>query len=183
VEQIGAWLKPIIAMIILAGFFEMILPDNQLRSVTKMILGLVIVMFLLQPLTKVLNLPAALIRSVPGAIETETVSTDTDQLIREGIKMRNAWLQDYEARAQQDLEQKLCRVLGLFEDFELQKVTCTYEGSGLQRVRVVVKPTRSSLLRSQVVEGLNRKIVGAVQLLTQLNQNQIEVRWGEKNEQ
>lgn len=182
-EQIGIWLKPIVAMIILAGFFEMILPDNQLRSVTRMILGLVIIMFLLQPLAKVLNFPATIIHSLSGAVGTEAVPVDTDQVVREGIKMRNSWLQDYQLKAQEDLELKIRRVLGLFEEVELEKVSCAYEGSELKKVRVVVALKESTLLRSQAVAGLNRKIVEAVRLLTQLNYNQIEVRWGEPNEQ
>ena len=182
-EQIGHWLKPIVAMIILAGFFEMILPDNQLRSVTKMILGLVIIMFLLQPLAKVLNLPATIVHSLSGAVGTRAVPANTDQVIREGIKMRNAWLQDYQTQARQDLEVKIRRVIGLLEEVRLKKVSCVYEGSGLKKVQVVVALKESALLRSQVVAGLNRKIVEAVRLLTQLNHNQIEVRWGEPNEQ
>ncbi|HBE80421.1 MAG TPA: stage III sporulation protein AF, partial [Firmicutes bacterium] len=56
-SQVTEWLRQLVAAIILAGLLEMLLPNNELKNVTKMVMGLLIMMILIQPLIKVFVLP------------------------------------------------------------------------------------------------------------------------------
>lgn len=181
-EQLGAWIKPIIAMIILAGFLELILPDNQLEKVTKLILGLVILMFLLQPLTRLLNLPSALAGSLLGTAGQNRAGPATGQVIREGLKMRDFWLREYRTERQNYLQSKLEQIITIFTGVKLQNVSCDFEGIRLKRVMVTVASLNKMVTRPGTLQKQTQQIIRSVQFVTGLNQDQIDVRWGEDNE-
>lgn len=179
-ETVGEWLKPIIGMIILAGFFEVILPDNQLKGVTKMILGLVIMLFLMRPLTRILNVPALIAGSMPRLSGEQMTVSDTGRIIREGERLRGGWYKENRAQAEQELRDNLEQVVGLFDGVELQKVDCQFKASGLERVKVRVKAAPRLRVGSKTQESVTRKLNRAVQLFTRLNQDQIEICWGDQ---
>jgi stage III sporulation protein AF len=107
VAQIAVWLKHLIAMVILAGFLELVLPDNQFKNVTKLILGLAIMLFLLQPLSKFYQLPATLTGVMAEAFLPAPTTPATTQVMREGLIIRQKWQRDFDRTARQGLEAKL----------------------------------------------------------------------------
>ncbi|MEI7024669.1 stage III sporulation protein AF [Paenibacillus sp. y28] len=48
-EWIGAWLKQLILMLLLAGFADLLLPTNQMQRYVRTVLGLLLLMTLLTP--------------------------------------------------------------------------------------------------------------------------------------
>jgi stage III sporulation protein AF len=101
--QIAVWLKTLIAMVILAGFLELLLPDNQMKSVTKLILGLAILLFLLRPLANLARLPAVLIETLAGTSAPRVPETPaTAQVIREGLLLRRQWQRDFKLERRQE---------------------------------------------------------------------------------
>jgi stage III sporulation protein AF len=177
VAQIAVWLKHLIAMVILAGFLELVLPDNQLKNVTKLILGLAIMLFLLQPLSSFYQLPATLAGAMAGAFSRAQATPGTAQVIREGLMLRQKWRRDFEKEARHGLEAKLQKLFTLFEEAVLQRVTCRYEGTRLRQVKLVVEPAA----RHEIRPYLKRQIIRSVQLVTELPPDQIEITWGEHN--
>jgi stage III sporulation protein AF len=101
--QIAVWLKTLIAMVILAGFLELLLPDDQMKSVTKLILGLAILLFLLRPLANLARLPAVLIETLAGTSAPRVPETPaTAQVIREGLLLRRQWQRDFKLERRQE---------------------------------------------------------------------------------
>ncbi len=49
------WLRIITTLIILMGFFEMLIPENDLKKLTKLVMGLVIMLAILQPILAVVH--------------------------------------------------------------------------------------------------------------------------------
>jgi stage III sporulation protein AF len=176
-EQIAGWLKRLIVMVVLAGFIEMLLPDNQLRNVTKLILGLVIMVLMIQPLTNLMNLPSVLAESlfrVPGGGAVAA----TERVVREGIRMRQQWQMRYNRTNQRYFEENLKKVLSLLE-VKLDHVDCDYRDSRLIKVKIVVEPVAGKLIRSNFLRQLDQKVRRAVRLFTGIDEDQVEVRWGE----
>jgi stage III sporulation protein AF len=178
VAQIAVWLKHLIAMVVLAGFLELVLPDNQLKNVAKLILGLVIMLFLLQPLSNFYQLPATLAEAVSKTVFRATTTSPTNQVIRKGLLLRRQWQRDFDQAAHQGLEAKLQKIFTLLEGAVLQRVTCRYEGTRLRQVKLlVVEPAKNNDTRLY----LKRQIIRSVQLVTELPADQIEIVWGEHN--
>jgi stage III sporulation protein AF len=179
-EQIAGWLKRLIVMVILAGFIEMLLPDNQLRNVTKLVFGLVIMVFMIQPVTKLMNLPLSLAESL-SRIPGENAVPATAQVLRAGIRMRSQWQMRYNRTNQHHLEENLKKVFGLLE-VKLRQVDCDYRDSRLIKVKIMAEPVLGKVIRSDSLRRLDQKIRRAVRLFTGLNEDQVEVRWGENHE-
>ncbi len=49
------WLRTITALVIIIGFFEMLLPENDLKQLAKLIMGLVLMLAILQPILALVN--------------------------------------------------------------------------------------------------------------------------------
>jgi stage III sporulation protein AF len=179
-EQIAGWLKRLIVMVVLAGFIEMLLPDNQLRNVTKLVLGLVIMVLLIQPVMNLMNWPPVLAESF-SRIPVESAVPATDRVVREGVRMRRQWQMRYNRTNQADLEANLKKVLGLLE-VQLHQVDCDYRDSRLIKVKIMVEPVAGKVIRLNSLRGLDQKLRRTVRLFTGLNEDQVEVRWGENRE-
>jgi stage III sporulation protein AF len=106
VTQIVIWLKTLIAMVVLAGFLELLLPSNHLKRVTKLILGLAIILFLLRPLGDFYQLPDRLSGALAEIFNQASTTSATDRVVREGLLLRQKWQAEYEREARQELEAK-----------------------------------------------------------------------------
>jgi stage III sporulation protein AF len=175
-EQVGDWLRNIIVAIVLAGFLEMLLPNNELKSVTKLIMGLVIIMILLQPLIKIFDLPQKISWSLPSLAAPES-GPATRQIIQRGLKMRERWTEDIQERNKTILEGKLKNIIGLIDEVQLEGIQLDYQAERPNKAIVKLKPLKRGPLGSVIQEKIERQVSDAVQLLTSLNDNQIEVKW------
>lgn len=174
--QVGEWLRDIIVAIILAGFLEMLLPNNELKNVTKMIMGLVIMMILLQPLVKFLDLPQKVGWSLPSVSELES-NPVTRQIIERGLKMRESWTNGIQEQNKAMLEGKLKNIIGLIDEVQLEEIKLYYQGDRLVRAILKLKLLKQGPLGGGAEKKVDRKISDSVQLLTNLSEEQIEVSW------
>jgi stage III sporulation protein AF len=177
VDQIAVWLKQLVAMVILAGFIEMILPDNQLQKVTRMVLSLLIIFCLVQPLSCLFRIPATLAGILPKVFSQTDAGNATAQVLRDGAQMRRKWQQGFETMTQQALQAKLTKVFTLFEGMAVKNVVCRYAGDRLRQVIVVIKSTASAPLPAETRQRRLRQAENSVRLFTGLATDQIEVSW------
>jgi stage III sporulation protein AF len=177
--QIVIWLKTLIAMVVLAGFLELLLPDNQLKSVTKLILGLAIILFLLRPLGNFYQLPDRLNEAFAEFFFQASATPATDRVVREGLLLRQKWQADFEWGRRRDLEAKLQKALTVCGNILLQRVNCRYHQNQLNRVSLTVTGAAPRRLTAVQQANANRQIIRIVQLVTQLAPGQIEIVWGE----
>ncbi len=172
--QIAEWLRNIVVAIILAGFLEMMLPNNDLKNVTRMMMGLVILSILLQPLILFFDLPGQISLSLPSISSPD--SSKTQQLIVRGLKMRDEWTHQLKEQYKANLESKLRNLLGLMDDIHLDNLHLQYQGERLERAFVKIKFAGPGTSVSQMGD-MKRKIIDSVRFLTDLREDQIEVNF------
>jgi stage III sporulation protein AF len=174
--QVAEWLQKIIAVIILAGFLEMLLPNNELKNVTKMIMGLLIMMIVIQPLVKIFDLPQKVSWSLPSISEPESNST-TRQIIQRGLKMRESWTVSLNEQNKAILERKLKNIIGLIDEVHLENIALNFQGDQLVRATLKIRSLKRGPLQTVIVKRMQSKVIDSVQLLTNLTEDQIEVIW------
>ena len=179
--QVAEWLQKIIAAIILAGFLEMLLPNNELKSVTKMIMGLLIMMILIQPLIKLFDLPQKVSWSLPSVSEPQSNLT-TRQIIERGLRLRASWTAGFKERNKTMLEGKLKNIIGLIDEVHLEDVALSFQGDRLGKAVIKIKTLKRGPLETATKNSMQRKVIDSVQLLTNLTEDQIEVIWDGGNE-
>jgi stage III sporulation protein AF len=174
-----AWLKSIVAAIVLAGFLEMLLPNNELKGVTKLVMGLLILMILLQPLLQIFHLPLEFSWPVPGVSgeppAAKTVSTET--IVKEGLELRRQWTAQFQDRQREAIGRKIGNILRLIDEIDLVALKPIYEGDRLLRVRVETRWRTAGPIESGQRREIEAKIRNSVQLVTDLSNEQIEVIW------
>lgn len=158
--------------IILAGFLEMLLPNNDLKNVTRMMMGLVILSILLQPLIRFFDLPGQISLSLPSISSPD--SSKTQQLIVRGLKMRDEWTHQLKEQYKANLESKLSNILGLMDEIHLDNLHLQYQGERPERAFVKLTVTRPGTSVSQIGD-MKRKVIDSVRFLTDLREDQIEV--------
>lgn len=50
-----SWISSLIGLILIIGFFDMLLPDNNMKKMAKLVIGLVILIAVIEPILAVLN--------------------------------------------------------------------------------------------------------------------------------
>jgi stage III sporulation protein AF len=179
--QVGEWLKDIIMAIVLAGFLEMLLPNNELKSVTKMIMGLVILLILLHPLIKFLDLPQKISWSIASISKTES-NPATREVIEHGMKMRENWTKDIKEQNKSLLEGKLKNIIELIGEAQMEEIKLEYKGYYPFRAVIKLKSLKrdsTGVTAKEVIarNNIKHQVSSAVQLLTNLKEDQIEVNW------
>lgn len=171
-EQLAFWLKRLVVVVLVAGFLEMILPSNELKSATKLVMGLVIITILLQPMLMVLNIA----ENFNWPVSESAFSTDgelpLEQVVQEGLLLREDWKKFYQGKSQQVMEEQIRRVT-VNNGGDLQELELEYSGEKLQGLTMLIK-AREKINSSG---DLTREIVGKVSLITGLTEKQIEVIW------
>lgn len=181
--QIADWLKKIISLIIVAGFLELLLPNNNLKGVTRLVLGLLVIMILMQPLTQLFNIPIDLITAATlynPEIKVAQIPV-SDKLITEGEKIRKRWESVFVADGFQVLETKLKRIIALIEEIELEQLDLEQKDGQLERVVITVKSKEEQRLTPAFQVKTRQEICKMIALVSDLNitPEQIEVNWNE----
>lgn len=184
-HQVVEWLQRLIAAIILAGFLEMLIPNNELKKVTKMVMGLLIMMILVQPLLKIFYLPQKVVWSLATEGEQKVdhykeVYPSTGQIIKQGLELRNKWKLRFNSRDQLLIKQKIKNIIGLLDEIHLQGLDLQYEGENLLKASLKVELSKQGLTNLSNRSNLNQKIKDSVQLVTSLHEDQIEVTWNDR---
>lgn len=67
-----SWLRMLIGLVLVIGLFDMLLPETDLKKLAKLVMGLVIMLAVLQPITALLNV------GWDGSISIETTLYDDE---------------------------------------------------------------------------------------------------------
>jgi stage III sporulation protein AF len=178
-DRMAVWLKSVIAAVMLAGFLEMLLPNNELRGVTRLVMGLLILLILLQPLFQLFHLPVDLLGMVQNQTAAPSGVANTEQVIQKGLKIRNDWQNQFAEERRQLLREKLTHMLQLIDEIKIRKVDLTYATDQLKKVTVTVQPRKREESFSVWQAEVKYKIINAVQLICDIKEEQVEVVWNE----
>ncbi|MCL6590520.1 MAG: stage III sporulation protein AF [Firmicutes bacterium] len=179
-SQVTVWIKQIIAAVFLAGFLEMLLPNNELKGATRLVMGLLVMMILLQPLTRILKMPTELLWSMPDTIissKSHRVLPAADGLIQEGKRLREQWTANLGRNTQISLENRLRTMIAMIAGVTLREMAPVYRDGELAglKLKVALAPEKNRDLRFQ--KTVERQIYQSVALFSNLPESRIEVRW------
>lgn len=179
---IGEWIKSILAVIILAGFIEMIIPNNEFKGVTKMVLGLLIMLFLIQPVLNIFKIPSIVVGTVPDLFEMNHQSNQfptTTQIIKQGELVRNDLASALKKQRQSILEGQIKRKLEQIEGLQLMNVRTEVQEDQVTEVIIKAKLSQSETMRKGILleRSLTRRIKETIQLYCNVPKDRIEVTW------
>ncbi len=158
----------------------MLLPNNELKGVTRLVMGLLILLVLAQPLLSLYQLPRELVWSVPSfAVEGGQTDGQTDQVIANGLRLKKRWAAQFAARQQQNERQRITAVLRLIEGLTVREVDVQMEQG--ERKAVVVTVTHRSPLGGGKTDqaAITEKVSAAVQLVCAIPEEQVRVVWSD----
>lgn len=176
--HIADWLKKIVTIIIFAGFLEMLLPNNNLKGVTRLCLGLLVMMVLLAPLIQIFNLPADLAQMLLNSttdIQTQQQNEITGEILQAGQEMREDWEQVFKTHEEKYLIAKIEKSLSLIEDINLVRVRI--RDSGLTVPRFILTVCSKRIQNSEQETDLEAQIRKLLYLTAGISAEQIEVEW------
>jgi stage III sporulation protein AF len=177
-EWLAGWLKSVVAAMVLAGFLEMLLPNNELKGVTRMVMGLLIILVLAQPLLKVFHLPQELEMNLPE-LQTDSGPAGTSRIVAEGLNLRNQWLTQFGAGRREAYEARIGKLLKLVEGIQVERTQVVMEGGTVQSVGVAVRPRSGADWDRTRRAALTEEISDSIQLVCPVQKERIEVIWDE----
>ncbi len=169
------WVKELLTLLVLAGFLELILPDNQLKAVTKMVLGLVIIVVLAGPLLDLLKVPSQFDwQALNKAVSLPLTKPDTRQVFQEATGIQNKWRQKYLLENQAEIEKKIKRVISKFQKVGLQKIR--WDLADLEKMTLKVSLNSPKVLLSEAeLQKIRAAIQKELQIITNYLLEKVEV--------
>jgi stage III sporulation protein AF len=186
-DEIAVWIKKIIAILVLAGFLEMILPNNEMKGVTKMMMGLLIIMVMVQPVLRLFKLPATIIHETPALVKAEIPAIpvpNTGQIIKSGLSLRDDWIAGQKKHSRELLIDKVKAGIGLIDGVKLLEVKAELKdpsnNGDLTKLKLrlqLERPARIMADREKEERAMDRRIRDTIKLFTNLTDDRIEVNW------
>lgn len=179
VNNLAGWLRELITVLILAGFIEMLVPENSLKKAVKLVIGLMVMLILIQPLTRFFKIPIDLdqiLSSSQGANDQAS-----QQVIERGLQIRNQWEERFNSQQSALVKEKIESVIGLIDEIDLKELRFSEVKSGHSKALVRVAPTFGKELSKTVKDKLTTKIQNSIRLVCNLSKEQIEVIWYEND--
>ena len=172
------WLRQLITVIIVAGFIEMLTPENGLKKTVKLVIGLMVMLVLLQPLTRFFKLPL----NLDGIVVMNQIPhrQPAEEVLERGLKMRDRWQKGFNSQQRALAEEKMASVIELIDDIELREIRFS-DSSGTLGVAVRVAPSVERSFSKTFKDKLTIKIQQSVRLVCNLPKEQIEVIWDENS--
>lgn len=177
VNNLTEWLKQLITVLVLAGFIEMLIPENSLKKAAKLVIGLMVMLILIQPLIRCFKIPLDLdqILSTSQGVNHQA----TEAVLNRGLQIRNRWEKSFNSQQQQLAKERIESVLGLIDEIDLKETRFSDSSSETGLVIIEVAPAFSKELSKSVKDKLTLKIQNSVRLVCSLSKEQIEVVWDE----
>ncbi len=174
-NNLTEWLQKLITTLILAGFIEMLAPENGLKKAVKLVIGLMVMLILIQPLLSLFKVSVDLDRILSSS--QGAPHQDSQQVLERGLQIRNRWQKGFSPQQQASNEEKLKSIIGLIDDVDLREVRFLDSASSQAIIRVV--PALEKEFSKTLKDKLTLKIQNSVQLVCGLSKEQIEVIWDE----
>ncbi len=178
-DNLTDWLRQLITALVLAGFIEMLVPENGLKKAVKLVIGLMVMLILIQPLTRVFKISIDLdqILSSSQGINDQA----SQQVLERGFQIRNRWEEGFNLQQRGLVAEKVESVIGLIDEIDLKEIRFLEFKSGSFRVLVRVAPAYGKELSKIVKDKLTIKVQNSIRLVCNLSKEQIEVIWDENN--
>jgi len=178
-DNLTGWLRQLITIIIVAGFIEMLAPENSLKKTVKLVIGLMVMVVLLQPLTRFYKIP--LNPDEIAYLSQSAAESASQQVLERGLEIRNRWQKGFNSQQLDLVKEKIVSVIGLIDEIELREVRFADSTSGPLGVAVRVAPTGERGFSKSLKDKLAVKIQRSIRLVCNFPKEQIEVVWDEKN--
>ncbi len=177
VDKITEWLRQFITALLLAGFIEMLIPENSLKKPVKLVIGLLVMVILVQPLARIFKVPLELDRILSAS---HGANHQTSQQVLEcGLQIRNNWQERFDSQQRILTKEKIESVIGLIDGIDLREVRFAESKSGFTRVNIRVVPAFNETFSKIDQDKFTNKIQNSVRLVSDLSKEQIEVNWDE----
>ncbi len=177
-KYLSDWLRQLIIALVLAGFLEMLIPENGLKKTAKLIFGLMVMLILIQPLLRIFKIPLEWDRII---IEERIGSgSDSRPVLDRGLQIREKWEKSFRAEQQKITGEKIRSIIGLIDEIDLLETRFVDSGSGPGAVLIKVVPAYGEDLSGSKKDQLAAKIKNSVRLVSDFSGEQIEVNWVER---
>lgn len=179
--DITEWVKQIITVLILIGFLDLILPENELKGASKLIMGLFIISLFIQPLGKIFKIRDPAVLPMFSYAQREIT---TDHVINQGLRMRESWSQGLTTHNQALVKERISAILGMIDNLRLEKLAVDFNESQPTRVSVRAAPRDWKMVQPDFASysrQLTERIQNAVRLVINLPIKNIEVTWHAPN--
>lgn len=149
-EFIGGWLKQIILLVLIATFFDLLLPNHSMERYVKLVMGLLIILAILNPIFSLLDKDLEGFAFTPAKSpvpegETAALSTirkEGEALQRTQDRLIHSQVQQKLAKTiKQDVEEEF-DVTVLKSDVVLSEAG-EQESPAIRRIQLVISPRRS----------------------------------------
>lgn len=179
VNNITDWLRQLIIALILAGFIEMLIPENNLKKVTKLVMGLMVMLILVQPLIRFFKIPLELDQVL--SLNATNNLHSSQQVLNRGLRIRNRWEKSFHSEQQALTKERIESIIGLIDKIDLKEMRLLDSGTGSCPVLIRVAPSSGVKLSAAEKDRLTLKIQNSVRLVCGLSKEQIEVIWDESD--
>ncbi|WP_068616928.1 stage III sporulation protein AF [Paenibacillus tuaregi] len=125
---LGAWLKEIIFVVLLAGFIDLLLPNRSFERYVKLVVSLLILLTLMSPLVKliggnpVLKLQTALGQSLDELDPDKMNQAGTQQIIQQGLALRKKQEAETLQRAGEEVGREMKQQIESKTGIQIQRV-------------------------------------------------------------
>jgi len=179
VNNLADWLRQLITVLVLAGFIEMLAPENSLKKAVKLVIGLMVMLILIQPLTHFFKIPIDPDRVLSSSQGVKDQASQ--QVIERGLQIRNRWEERFNSQQRALVEEKIESVIGLIDGIDLKELRFFELKSGPSKALVRVAPAFGKKFSKTDKDKLTIKIQNSIRLVCNLSKEQIEVIWDENN--
>lgn len=149
-EFVGGWLKQIILLVLVATFFDLLLPNNSMERYVKLVMGLLIILAILNPIFSLLdkNLDLSfLISENQGMPAKDAAALST--IRREGEALQKTQDRLILSQVQQKLAETIKQEVEKQFDVRVKRSEVFVSQAGekespvIQRVHLVISPRRN----------------------------------------
>lgn len=155
----------------------MILPDNGLKGVTKMMMGLFIIILLIQPLGHFFRFPSDIAGTLPALSPRQPAAISTGEIIRDGLGMREKWTARQIQTNQSVWKEKVRQMVGMIEGVNLIDLKLKFDSLYPQKICLRVRAADSEERTGRWRRETTVRLRNGIGLVTGLKNGQIEVDW------
>lgn len=178
-DNLAQWLRHLVTALLLAGFIEMLIPENNFKKPVKLVIGLLVMTILIQPLAGLFKVSLDPDRMISSGQNLHNQAAQP--VLERGLEIRNRWQEGFNSRRQGLVKEKLESIIGLIDEVDLKELRVSEQKSGLDQVIIKIVPAAGREFSQMDKEKLAIKIRNSVRLIHDISTEQIEVIWDENH--
>jgi len=170
------WIRTITALVIIIGFFEMLLPDDEMRKFTKLVMGLVIMLAVLQPVIALMNMTWDFSLHLQPALTSEEQPSWEER----GNELHNIGSEPVLAVIEESASRHIETILLLLNGVEKVNVSIASRGDQITKITVQVL---TSIQERSALDQLRARIGEAISHYFSVSANLVSVEFEVKKEE